>query len=276
MVGTAEQSEPGEVELDIDVGLVRRLLAAQFPRWAELPIEPVTSAGTVNALYRLGDDMALRLPRVEWAVEDVDRERRWLPRLAPLLPVAIPVVLGKGVPAQGYPWPWSVYRWLDGENPTIERVADPAQLAADLAAFVTALHRIQPADGPPSYRGVPLATQDGATRVAIAQLRRVIDTDAASAAWDAALRAPEWPDPPVWVHADLMPGNLLVRDGRLSAVIDFGTVGVGDPACDLVVAWYLLPALGERDRRRLGDVAVVAGSPRSRDLTKGFSKGAAG
>jgi aminoglycoside phosphotransferase (APT) family kinase protein len=240
------------------------------------PIEPVTSAGTVNALYRLGDDMALRLPRVEWAVEDVDRERRWLPRLAPLLPVAIPVVLGKGVPAQGYPWPWSVYRWLDGENPTIERVADPAQLAADLAAFVTALHRIQPADGPPSYRGVPLATQDGATRVAIAQLRRVIDTDAASAAWDAALRAPEWPDPPVWVHADLMPGNLLVRDGRLSAVIDFGTVGVGDPACDLVVAWYLLPALGERDRRRLGDVAVVAGSPRSRDLTKGFSKGAAG
>jgi aminoglycoside phosphotransferase (APT) family kinase protein len=242
MVGAADRSEPGEVELDIDTGLVRRLLAAQFPRWAELAVQPVTSAGTVNALYRLGDDMAVRLPRVEWAVMDVDRERHWLPRLAPLLPVAIPVVLGKGVPAEGYPWPWSVYRWLDGENPTIERVADPALLAADLAAFVVALHRIRPADGPPAYRGVPLATQDGATRAAIGQLQGVIDTGAASVAWDAALRAPEWPGPPVWVHADLMPGNLLVRGGRLSAVIDFGTVGVGDPACDLVVAWYLLPA----------------------------------
>jgi aminoglycoside phosphotransferase (APT) family kinase protein len=229
-------------ELDIDAALVRRLLAAQFPRWADLPVEPFPTAGTINALYRLGDDMAVRLPRILAAVADVERERRWLPWLAPRLPVAIPAVLGKGTPAEGYPWPWSVYGWLDGENPTVDRLAAPGLLAADLAAFVTALHRVQPADGPPAYRGVPLATQDAATRAAIQALRGMIDGEAVTAAWEAALQAPEWPGPPVWVHSDLMPGNLLVRQGRLSAVIDFATVGVGDPACDLIVAWNLLPA----------------------------------
>src|SRR6266498_3638469 len=135
-------------ELDIDVSLVRRLLTAQFPRWARLSIEPVQSAGTDNALYRLGDHMVLRLPRILRATGQVEKEHQWLPRLAPLLPLAIPVPLAKGMPAEGYPWYWSVYRWLEGETATTQRIADPRQAATDLAQFVAALQRIDPAGGP--------------------------------------------------------------------------------------------------------------------------------
>lgn len=229
-------------ELHTDVPLVRRLLAAQFPEWAALPIERVPSSGTDNALYRLGNDMVVRLPRIHWAVAGVDKEQEWLPRLAPLLPVAVPVPLAKGIPAEGYPWPWSVYRWLDGENPTVDRIADPASLAGDLAQFVESLHRIEVTGGPPATRGVPLALRDDPTRTAIAALQGMLDTHATTAAWDAALQTPAWSGPPVWVHGDLSPGNLLLEGGRLTAVIDFGGLGVGDPACDLIVAWNLLPA----------------------------------
>jgi aminoglycoside phosphotransferase (APT) family kinase protein len=229
-------------EMDTDVRLVGRLLAGQFPQWAHLPLEPVPSAGTDNALYRLGDDMAVRLPRIQWAVEDVDKEHQWLPRLAPLLPVAVPVPLGKGEPAEGYPWHWSIYPWLDGENPAVDGITDPGSLATELAQFVAALHRIDPTGGPPASRGIPLADRDAPTRTAIDALQGIVDTAAATAAWDAAAQTPAWPGPPVWVHGDLSPGNLLTVDGRLSAVIDFGGLGVGDPACDLIVAWNLLPA----------------------------------
>ena len=229
-------------EVDTDVSLAGRLLAAQFPQWADLPIEPVASAGTDNALYRLGGDMVVRLPRIEWAVESVDREHRWLPRLAPLLPVAIPVPLGRGRPAEGYPWPWSVYRWLEGGNPAIDRLADPGLLARDLAEFIAALRGIDPTDGPPAGRSGPLAMRDAPTRSAIEALRGMVDTGALTAAWDAALRTPGWPGAPVWVHSDLAPGNVLLVNGRLSAVIDFSGLGVGDPACDVPVAWNLLPA----------------------------------
>jgi aminoglycoside phosphotransferase (APT) family kinase protein len=228
-------------ELPTDVSLVRRLLAAQFPEWAALPIEPVRSSGTDNALYRLGDDMVVRLPRIYWAVEGVNNAYEWLPRLAPLLPVTIPVPLAKGIPAEGYPWPWSVYPWLAGENPTIDRVADPDSLAKDTVQFVKALHRIDPAGGPPAGRGAPLEVQDQEARDALVALGGMIDTDAASAAWDAALRTPAWSGPPIWIHGDLLPGNLLLEAGRLIGVIDFGGVGVGDPACDLIVAWGLFP-----------------------------------
>ncbi|MFT9477856.1 aminoglycoside phosphotransferase family protein [Streptomyces sp. Mo3] len=229
-------------ERPIDVALVRRLLAAQFPRWAELPIERFASSGTVNALFRLGGDLAVRLPRIAGGAGDVEREHHWLPRLAPALPVPIPAVLGKGVAGDGFPWPWTVHRWLDGENPQEGRVARPGRLAADLAEFIVALRRIEPADGPPAYRGGPLREVDEETRTAIGLLHGTIDTGAATAAWEEALAAPGWDGPPVWVHSDLMPGNLLVADGRLSAVIDFGTAGVGDPACDLIPVWNLLPA----------------------------------
>lgn len=233
-------------EVATDASLVRRLLAAQFPDWADLPIDRVPSAGTDNAIYRLGNDMAVRLPRVEWATGQVEREQRWLPRLAPHLPLAIPAPLAMGVPAEGYPWPWAVYRWVEGENATHHRIADLRQAAIDLARFISALQRIDPTGGPRAgadrSRGVPLAARDTQTRVAIAALHGALDTDAATAQWEAALHAPAWPAPGVWLHGDLNSGNLLARHGRLSAVIDFGTMAVGDPACDLMVAWTLLTA----------------------------------
>jgi aminoglycoside phosphotransferase (APT) family kinase protein len=229
-------------EVDTDVSLVRRLLAAQFPDWSELPIVPVPSAGTDNALYRLGDSLVIRLPRIGWATGQVDKEARWLPRLAPHLPLAVPVPVATGEPGQGYPWRWSVAPWLDGENAASAPTADLAGTAWELAGFVAALQRIDPADGPPARghaRGAPLAVRDDDTRRAIAALEGEIDTAAATAAWDAALRAPAWDRPPVWYHGDLLPGNLLVVGGRLRAVIDFSALGVGDPACDLMIAWNL-------------------------------------
>ncbi len=229
-------------EVATDVGLVGRLIAGQFPQWTGLAIEPVPSAGTDNALYRLGDDLAVRLPRIKGAAEDVHREHEWLPRLAPLLPVAIPQPLGKGEPAEGYPWHWSVHRWLDGENPTVGALPDPQALATELAGFITTLHRIDTDGAPRSGRGVPLIRRDAPTRTAIDALHGVIDTTAATSAWEAALAAPVWSDPPVWIHGDLSPGNVLTVSGRLSAVIDFGGFGVGDPATDLIVGWNLLPA----------------------------------
>ena len=243
-------------EVDTDVSLVGRLLAAQFPQWADLPLAPVRSAGTDNALYRLGDDMVVRLPRLPGTSGQVDKEHQWLPRLAPLLPLAIPVPLAKGTPGAGYPWQWSVYRWLAGENATLERLADPQQAATALAHFIAALQRIDPTGGPPAgphnfFRGVPLAMRDPPTRAAIARLHGTLDVNAVTAAWDGALRAPAWPGPPVWIHGDLQAGNLLAHQGRLSAVIDFGCLGVGDPACDLQVAWNLLPA-DTRDVFRAG------------------------
>lgn len=234
-------------QLDVDESLVRRLLAAQFSRWAHLPLTPVESPGTVNALYRLGGDMVVRIPLRPTVVgEDLEKESTWVPRLAPLLPVPVPLVLGEGAPSDDYPGRWAVARWLDGDNPEVDRLARPDALARDLAEFVAAYRSIDVAGGPPAYRGGPLASQDRQTRGAIAELAGMVDTDAATAVWDETMRTPDWQGPPVWVHADLMPGNLLVRDGRLGAVIDLGTTGVGDPACDLIVAWNLLPP-GARD-----------------------------
>ena len=234
-------------EADITPSLVGRLMAAQFPQWADLPLRPVPSGGTDNAIYRLGDDMAVRMPRIQRVVGQVEKEQRWLPRLAPHLPLAIPVPLAKGMPGEGYPWPWSIYRWLEGENAVIERLTDPCQAATELARFISALQRIDPAGGPPPgehnfSRGVPLAARDAAVRAAIASLHGTLDTDAAAAAWEAALQARAWHGPPVWIHGDLQSGNLLAQHGRLKAVIDFGGLGVGDPACDLMVAWNLFSA----------------------------------
>lgn len=230
-------------EVDTDISLVGRLLAAQFPQWADLPIQPVRSAGTDNAIYQLGDDIAVRLPRIHWAMDQVNKEHHWLPRLAPLLPLAISVPLAMGEPGEGYPWHWSVYQWLEGEDATLDRIANPSQAAMDLAQFIIALQRIDTTGGSlardHNLRGVPLATRDTDTREAIAALHGMIDTDAATMVWETALQAPDWDCEPVWFHGDLLPGNLLFERGRLSAVIDFGGLGVGDPACDLMIAWGL-------------------------------------
>ena len=234
-------SKMHEDEVETDAGLVARLLAAQFPKWASLPIEPVPSAGTDNALYRLGSNMAVRMPRIDWAVNAVDREHQWLAKIAPFLPVAIPTALGKGEPGEGYPYPWSVYPWLEGESPVVGQLADPDGLADDLARFVLALQAVDSTSGPRGGRGVPLERRESPTRAAIRALQGTVATAAVTSAWEAALEVPAWSGPPVWAHGDLSPGNLLLRDGRLNAVIDFGTLGIGDPAVDLIVAWNLLP-----------------------------------
>jgi aminoglycoside phosphotransferase (APT) family kinase protein len=230
-------------EVDTDVLLVRRLLASQFPQWADLPLTPVRSAGTDNAIYRLGSDMVVRLPRIHWAVGQVEKEHSLLPFLAPFLPLAIPVPLAMGEPGEGYPWQWSVYEWLEGESATIERIADPCQAAIDLAQFLAALQRIDTTGellAGHNLRDVPsLATRDTNTRSAIAALDGMIDTNIALQVWEEALMAPELTQAPVCIHGDLLPGNLLVHRNCLSAVIDFGGLGVGDPACDLKIAWGL-------------------------------------
>jgi aminoglycoside phosphotransferase (APT) family kinase protein len=240
-------------EVDIDGDLVARLIADQFPEWAGLPIRPVASAGTVHALYRLGDELVVRLPRLAVPVEEVDKEHRWLPRLAPLLPVRIPLPHGRGVPTEGYPYPWSVYEWLEGENPKADRLHDPEGLARDLAAFIIALQSVSTLDAPTSARGTrTLAMLDAPTRAAIERSRG--GRGGGAGAGERALEAPEWRGPDIWVHADLLPGNLLVRRGRLSAVIDFGSVGLGDPASDASVAWSLLPKSARRVFRAALDV----------------------
>ena len=231
-------------EVASDVVLVRRLLAAQFPQWAGLPIVPVPSAGTDNALYRLGAELAVRLPRIHWAVGQAAKEDVWLRRLAPALPLTVPAVLAHGQPGEGYPYPWAIYRWLGGANAAQSPPTDMVAAAVELAHFLRALQGIDTTGGPVALdhglRGAPLAGRDAATRQAIAALTGEIDTAAATAVWEDALRAGEWDRPLVWFHGDLLPGNLLVAGGRLSAVIDWNGLGVGDPACDLVIAWALL------------------------------------
>lgn len=234
-------------EVDTSVSLVRRLLITQFPQWANLPVEPAHSAGTGNALYRLGDDMVVRLPRIPSAVGQVNKEQQWLPILAPRLPLNIPIPLAKGHPSDDYPWHWSVYRWLEGKDATTAPIDHPRQAATDLAHFIIALQGVEATGGPPPgehnfYRGVPLAMRDYETREAIAALHDVFDAGQVTAAWDAAVETPVWSKAPVWIHGDLHAGNLLIHQGRLSAVIDFGGLGVGDPACDVMAAWVFLSA----------------------------------
>ncbi|RWC60589.1 aminoglycoside phosphotransferase family protein [Mesorhizobium sp.] len=229
--------------LNIDTALVGRLIATQFPHWKDLAVRPVEFGGWDNRTFHLGDEMTVRLPSAAAYSLQVEKEHRWLPRLAPLLPLPIPTPLAMGVPAENYPWHWSVYRWIDGETAEREGIAGLSQFATDLAAFLVALQHVDPIGGPAPgqhnfFRGGPLSVYDGEARQAIAALDGRIDTDAASAAWEAALAA-TWHGAPVWFHGDVSWGNLLVRQGRLSAVIDFGTSGVGDPACDLAIAWTL-------------------------------------
>jgi aminoglycoside phosphotransferase (APT) family kinase protein len=214
------------------------------PQWADLAVVPVAVGGVDNRTFRLGDDLTVRMPSADRYALQVDKEQRWLPVLAPLLPLPIPVPLAKGAPGEGYPFSWSVCPWLDGENASTVRIDDLSEFATTLAGFLNTLQQIDPTDGPSPgqhnfFRGGPLDTYDAETRTSIEALKGEVPADAATALWDAAIDA-TWRGPPVWFHGDVAAGNLLVRDGRLAAVIDFGTSGVGDPACDVTIAWTLL------------------------------------
>jgi aminoglycoside phosphotransferase (APT) family kinase protein len=228
-------------ELDIDAALVARLIAAQFPQWANLPVVKLPSAGTDHAMYRLADDMVVRLPRMSAVARQVETEQRWLPHLAPHLPLQVPEPLGRGVPGQGFPMPWSVYAWLDGENAFDRPIIDLRDAAIELGGFVAALRRVDATGGPNSFRGGPVSTSGYDVRAPIRDLGAdgTIDGEAATAAWEQVLALPQWEGKASWLHGDVMPGNLLTRHGRLTGVIDFGVVGIGDPACDLIPGWYL-------------------------------------
>lgn len=229
--------------MEIDEDLVRRLVAQQFAQWSDLPVVAVAAAGTDNAIYRLGEAMVVRLPRLPRAAETVHREQRWLPRFAPALPLAIPTLLGEGVPGSGFPYPWSVYSWLEGETPEGSAEVDLADVGLQLGQFIAALQRIDTTGGPRSSRAVPVSpSDDPGVRSTIRQLGAadILDAGRAHTVWEEALAAPSWDGDPVWIHGDLFPGNLLVRRARLTAVIDFGMVGLGDPASDMLPAWTLL------------------------------------
>ncbi|MBW4720112.1 aminoglycoside phosphotransferase family protein [Saccharothrix obliqua] len=233
---------------EIAVDVARALVAEHFPAWAGRPLRPVPSAGTDHTLFRLGDDLVLRLPKVDWAVGGVEHEHRWLPAIAAAVPVPVPESVALGGPAAGYPWSWAVHRWLEGSNPAVG-----APVGTALGEFVAALRGVGVEGAPPTRRGIPLAMRDEVTRTALAALGSRVDPRVVDV-WERALAVPAWSGEPVWLHGDLSPGNVLVRGGRLAAVIDFTLSGVGDPAADLVVAWNLLTG-AERDRFRavLGD-----------------------
>jgi len=225
----------------IDADLFHRLIAVQFPQWADLPVTPVAVSGWNNRTFHLGEDMLIRAPSAERYAVQVEKEQLWLPRLAAGLPLPVPRPIACGEPGEGYPWRWSVYGWIEGEPATTAPIADQQRLAVDLADFLKVLQAIDATGGPPAgphsfFRGGALSTYDDQTRQAIAALNGAFDADAITALWDQAL-ASAWTRSPVWVHGDVAPGNLLLRDGRLCAVIDWGIMAIGDPACDLAIAW---------------------------------------
>lgn len=230
-------------EVETDEALVRRLLAEQFPDWATHTVERVHSAGTDNAIYRLGPDLVVRMPRIHWATSQIETERRYLPLLRPHLPLALPEQVAVGEPGQGYLYTWAVYQWLPGEDANHVHPTDMNQAAKALGQFVAALRNVDPSGGRDAnthrLRGSPLRWRDKPTREAIAQLEGMYDTRAILASWEESLDAAEWEGSPTWFHGDLLPGNVLLRDGRVSAVIDFSGLGVGDPVCDLMIAWAL-------------------------------------
>lgn len=225
----------------VDAALARRLIDTQFPRWAGLPLVPHAPAGSDHVIYRLGEQLSVRLPRHSGATGQAVKEAEWLPRLAPHLPLAVPVVVEVGEPDFGYPWPWAVSRWLAGEVATVDALSGSHETAGVLAGFLTALHRFD-AEAPEGLTGRPLAARDAATRAAIARVGDTFDTAAMTELWALALAAAEWDRPPSWCHGDFHTGNLLTTDGRVSAVIDFGELGVGDPARDLIIAFTLMSA----------------------------------
>jgi aminoglycoside phosphotransferase (APT) family kinase protein len=240
-------------EVSVDDATVRALLKEQFPRWADQSLVRIIDSGTDSAIYRLGDDKGIRLPRVHWAEAQIEKECRWLSTLAVGLPVAVPAPLAEGRPGHGYPFPWLIYPWLEGTSLDRTILENSDVLAEDLGGFVLALEQLPTDDAPPpNRRGLPLAPFDQTVQWALDQLDGLIDVDRARRVWQSALEAGPWPHDPVWVHGDLLPGNILVRDWRLRGVIDWSGAGVGDPACEAMVAWALPPSARRIYKQTLG------------------------
>jgi aminoglycoside phosphotransferase (APT) family kinase protein len=265
-MGSTPDLGPRPQRITVDAEQVRRLIGDQFPHWAGLPVRPVAENGWDNVTFHLGDAMVVRLPSASEYALAVDKEQRWLPALAPLLPLPIPVPLAIGRPSTDYPFPWSIYRWLDGEPASVDRVSDPVRFALDLAGFLAALQSLDATDGPQPgkhnwFRGATLRTYDAQVRRALTTLDGHIDVDLARELWETALDS-HWDGVDRWFHGDMAPGNLLLDDGKLAAVIDFGTCGVGDPSCDLAIAWTLLTDGGRqafRDRLSVDDATWARG-----------------
>jgi aminoglycoside phosphotransferase (APT) family kinase protein len=240
-------------ELEVTEPIIRRLIDEQFPQWRDLPLRAV-SRGTVNAVYRLGTDLCVRVPRrAEWAAA-LEQEVRWLPVLAPSLPVPVPEPVALGARSGVYPVAWAVYTWLDGTPMLDAQRVDHSAIAEELAGFVKAMQRIDvPPDPPASNRRLPLAAFDEPVRASISGLAPDgIDIVAVTTAWEQALGAPSWSGSPVWMHGDLMPTNLLVLgDGSLAGVLDFGACTTGDPACESLLAWMTLTAPARARYREL-------------------------
>lgn len=233
-----------EERVNIDKGLVRRLIDKQFPQWKDLPVRAVAVGGWDNRTFHLGQHMLVRLPSAAEYAMKVEKEQEWLPKLAPYLSLSIPEPLAMGEPDEGYPWHWSVYRWIEGEMAASGYIADQNEFAAKLAHFLRELQSINITDGPLAVsesfaHKEGLVSCDSETRHAISVLKNRVDVNAATKLWEKAI-ATKWQHSPVWVHGDISAGNLLVKGGRLNGVIDFGGLAIGDPACDLAIAWKFL------------------------------------
>jgi aminoglycoside phosphotransferase (APT) family kinase protein len=239
---------------DINLNLVSQLISEQFPQWSDLPIKPVQFGGWDNRTFHLGEQMTVRLPSAECYSLQVEKEQRWLPVLARVLPLPISIPLAMGQPSKIYPWKWSVYKWLEGETANKENISNVLEFAGDLARFLKALYGIDAIGGPPAgahnfYRGSSLKVYEPEFQQAKSVLQNSIDTELVSEIWEESIHS-QWQGSPVWVHGDVSPGNLLVSGGRLSGVIDFGCSGVGDPACDLAIAWTFFDAVGREVFRK--------------------------
>lgn len=227
-------------ENNIDVVFAQKLLQSQFPHWANVSIELASSIGTDNIVFKLGDDACMRLPRTIQASEQIIKEQIWLPKLATLLPFEIPAVLGKGMPDALFDLPWSIYSWLDGKNAYEKPIVNKNQLAIDLSCFINSLQQIDIVDAPLSPRGMPLSTRDDVFRKSVISLKNDFDIEKITKIWDESLRLPAWSKSLVWLHSDLLPTNIVVKNDCLSGVIDFGMMGIGDPAVDTISAWSML------------------------------------
>lgn len=259
-------SERPAAEVAIDEGLVRALVRAQHPDLADLPLERLDS-GWDNELFRLGDGLLVRLPRRAAAADLVASEQRWLPVLAPTLPLPVPVPLRTGGPTADYPWRWSIVAHLPGRSALHAPPSDPVAAARTLGTFLVALHRPAPPDAPANpYRGIPLAERDARTRGWIDQLADELDVPAVVAAWEAACEVARWDGPPVWLHGDLHPDNVIVDDGAIAGVVDFGDLTSGDPATDLVCGWMLFGPDGREVLRE-----AVAADDATWDRARGWA-----